>query len=290
VTGQNTSTGGPLIHQHRWSAWTLCPCHVTTLVDGEGHPARLHHRRTCLDCLTVELTTDPGRAGFLGAQEPPLEFTVTEQHLALVARLNIWWEVNSPSGSLGAVGVNQDRPYGNESILADLAAIVPSDSPDIDPADRLPELLRLHRETEWALQIVLSVGRFRPGRYERDDVDQPWQLADPEVSNYDFMELILFAHKVEDEGWDYALEHYPPRFENRELRWLADDPEEFNRFYQDLEPTLEEWWTQRDIDTSGLYHAHLKEREQRADEHRRRSGDAGPAAEPDELPGHGAVG
>jgi hypothetical protein len=45
----------------------------------------------------------------------------------------------------------------------------------------------------------------------------------PELSDYDFLELVAFDAKVDWEGFDYAFEEYPPRFESRELQAVADD-------------------------------------------------------------------
>ena len=46
--------------------------------------------------------------------------------------------------------------------------------------DNAERLERLHRETEQALQVVLSVGYLEPGRYERDGGygSRPWRAAE----------------------------------------------------------------------------------------------------------------
>lgn len=129
---------------------------------------------------------DDQRRLFESLRELP-EFTVTEDHLKLLRRLYVdWWEEGE--GFYGGACVNAKRPYGNSYVGRDIAEIV--DAPDedweyedgekayiTDEADE--RFLRLHVETMVALQIVLSVGEFRPGRYRRTNRwDIGWQRDD----------------------------------------------------------------------------------------------------------------
>ena len=77
-------------------------------------------------------------------------------------------------GDYGATGISPKRPYGNSYVEADLAEIVGAPDEDwvfengyksylTEQAAKL--FLRLHIEAMFALQIVLAVGEFRPGRY-----------------------------------------------------------------------------------------------------------------------------
>src|SRR5579862_893953 len=102
------------------------------------------------------------------------EFTVTEDHLKLLRRAFVdRWD---PGEGYGAVGINSKKPYGNSYVERDIAEIV--GAPDEDwlweggrkayVTDEAAErLTRLHVEAMVALQVVLAVGEFRPGRYRR---------------------------------------------------------------------------------------------------------------------------
>jgi hypothetical protein len=112
------------------------------------------------------------------------EFTVTEEHLKLLrhAYVNTW---DPGEAYYGAVGISPKKPYGNSYVERDIAEIL--DAPDEDweyedgeKANVTEEagnrFMRLHVETMFALQIVLAVGEFRPGHYQRSanwDID--WQ-------------------------------------------------------------------------------------------------------------------
>jgi len=101
------------------------------------------------------------------------EFTVTQDHLKLLRRAFVAWDLGE---GYGAPGINPKKPYSNSYVARDIAEIL--DVPDEDweyedghKAYVTPEaearLTRLHVETMVALQIVLATGEFRPGRYRR---------------------------------------------------------------------------------------------------------------------------
>jgi hypothetical protein len=98
-------------------------------------------------------------------------FTVTDEHVRLLRRAYVSWDETE----FGAPGIDPKRPYGNSNIYGDIAEIlglVDGDWQDeVEENWPPPELewrfLRLHVETAIALQIALTTGEFRPGRYVR---------------------------------------------------------------------------------------------------------------------------
>lgn len=108
----------------------------------------------------------------------PDTFTVTEQHLKLLRRMNVGWD---DSGK-GAPGVDAHRPYNSKWVFHDvadildpegMAAIAEADEEAIGAYEQAheEEFLRVHRETEYALDIALATGSFTPGTYRRT---APW--------------------------------------------------------------------------------------------------------------------
>ena len=95
-------------------------------------------------------------------------FTLTEQHLKLLKRANVYWE----DAESGAPAIDPKRPYGNSAAIIDVLEIL-----GIEPANRCrncgndysleQEQMadRLHRETETALEIVLATQSFTTGKY-----------------------------------------------------------------------------------------------------------------------------
>lgn len=94
---------------------------------------------------------------------------------------------------------------------------------------------------------------------------------DTPLSDYDFVELVAFASKVESEGFGYAYEEYPPHFEAPELAPIADDYSLLRQLFDEWEEALDEFWTRPDAED--VYDAHI-------DEARRRRREARAAAEP----------
>ena len=108
-------------------------------------------------------------------------FTLTDRHLALLKRANVDWD----DGEFGAPAIDCKRPYGNSDVLDDLADILGLEQFEDRHGDthlnREQEdlLVRLHRETQTALQIVLSrIGLpVSPGTYAADQYDTFWEPA-----------------------------------------------------------------------------------------------------------------
>jgi hypothetical protein len=102
------------------------------------------------------------------------EFTVTEDHLALLQHAHFYWDYGE---GYGAPAINPKRPYGNSYVERDIAEIL--EAPDSDwewedgekayPTPEAEErFTRLHVETMIVLHIILAAGEFEPGRYVRD--------------------------------------------------------------------------------------------------------------------------
>jgi hypothetical protein len=72
-------------------------------------------------------------------------FTVSDEHLRLLRRAYVSWDETE----FGAPEIDCKRPYGNSDML--------------------------HAETAVALQIALSTGEFRNGRYTREDGSHGWK-------------------------------------------------------------------------------------------------------------------
>lgn len=109
----------------------------------------------------------------------PSRFTLTAQHVKLLRAMYVYWE-DYPEEHDGAPAVDSKRPYGNSSVLRDVAKIIGEPPPDADGewADGQAErLLTIHAETATALQIVLITGSFDPGEFRKSDpyLSRSWQ-------------------------------------------------------------------------------------------------------------------
>lgn len=88
------------------------------------------------------------------------------------------------------------------------------------------------------------------------------------MSDYDWMEFVGFAWKVESEGYEYAAENYSPKFEDAALQELAHDETKLRALYRGHVNKVETWaeavgWKQ----SGALYDAHLLEEKQRRENH-----------------------
>lgn len=61
-------------------------------------------------------------------------------------------------------------------------------------------------------------------------------------SEYDWFELIAFNSKVRSEGFAYALENYPPRFEDPTMRMVAADPGRLREHHAAQQTAIDAWW------------------------------------------------
>lgn len=104
-------------------------------------------------------------------------FVLTEQHLLLLSRAYVTWQ----DCETGAPEINPKRPYGNSDVAGDVAEILGWEVPDEDDQDALDALedraMNIHRETQTALQVVLTARSFEPGLYEAVGWDYVWRRA-----------------------------------------------------------------------------------------------------------------
>lgn len=96
-------------------------------------------------------------------------FELTENHIKLLSKSFI--EFND-SRYYGASSVNIIHPYGNSDVVGDIYEILYGEEWDYsergEMGDELVnELMKIHRETATALQIVLCAKTFEPGLYEQ---------------------------------------------------------------------------------------------------------------------------
>lgn len=97
-------------------------------------------------------------------QEVKKTFALKEEHLKLLCHAHVGWN----DCEEGAPEIDPKRPYGNSSVhydVADILGIKLDDEAD-DFDEKRHEMLRLHNETEDALQIVLQLQTFETGMYE----------------------------------------------------------------------------------------------------------------------------
>ena len=102
-------------------------------------------------------------------------FMLTEEHIKLLKRAYVdWWDCE-----FGAPIINPKRPYGNSDVIGDIGEILgikPDNGEDF--TDEQEEgMNQIHKETQTALQIILSTGSFTPGLYEMVEYKR-WRMKD----------------------------------------------------------------------------------------------------------------
>ena len=111
----------------------------------------------------------------------PYVFTVTEEHLALLREFCVGWN----DAEYGAPEVNPKRPYGNSSGASDVHEVLTGETNyDLDE-DREKYCNRVHRETEYALEICLRVGEFKAGTFARRQYRSDWCRVDEKEQGHD---------------------------------------------------------------------------------------------------------
>jgi hypothetical protein len=104
-------------------------------------------------------------------------FRVRPEHITLLQNTYVSWD----DCEFGAPSIDCKRPYGNSSVLRNMAEIlnVPMTEDnygDLElPDDEVRRLYALHRETQTALQIFLRTGAMLAGLYEADAYRVNWQ-------------------------------------------------------------------------------------------------------------------
>jgi len=92
-------------------------------------------------------------------------FEVTKQHLKLLRNFQIGWQ----NCEFGAPEIDPKRPYGNSDVVEDIAVIL-----GIEPDHKA--CMKIHKETQTALEIALQTGKFKAGEYIRRKTWDTWKL------------------------------------------------------------------------------------------------------------------
>lgn len=113
------------------------------------------------------------------------EFTVTADHLTLLKHAYVRWS----EVEFGAPEIDGKRPYGDSSVLHDIAELIEPEFGKDDLVDwdtwidrNAERLTRLHVETALALQIALVIGEFRIGTFRKASryADRSWTRVEGE--------------------------------------------------------------------------------------------------------------
>ena len=84
-----------------------------------------------------------------------------------------------------------------------------------------------------------------------------------ELSPYDWRELAVFDRKVSSEGWGYAVDEYPPRFEFAGYEPLPSG--QLRELHRREKPGIERRWRENPAAMVDAHNAHLDEADRRAD-------------------------
>lgn len=96
-----------------------------------------------------------------------MEFQIKDYHLRLLKRMYVYWD----DSYLGAPSIDIKRPYGNSDVEYDVVEIVGGfdfDENNELSDDQMEQLEKIHRETQYALQICLVLGQFKTGNFYRE--------------------------------------------------------------------------------------------------------------------------
>ena len=99
-------------------------------------------------------------------------FNLTKEHLLLLRNSYVFW----CNAEFGAAGIDPKRPYGNSDVLNDIAKILNIEH----TVETEYHLNGVHEATKYALQIVLSTGKFKEGfyyRYKNDYCGMNWKIV-----------------------------------------------------------------------------------------------------------------
>jgi len=96
--------------------------------------------------------------------ERTVVFTITENHLNLLKRLNVEWY----DCEFGAPCIDPKRPYGNSNVESDIYEMTKMKG---------DKALFIHKEMQIVLQIIFATGLIETGDYEKQDQYdyQSWQ-------------------------------------------------------------------------------------------------------------------
>jgi len=101
-----------------------------------------------------------------------LTFELKPEHVKLLRNSFVIWE----DGEFGAATIDPKRPYGNSDVVEDILTILGL-NPELAEDEKYIEIATaLHKETQQALQVILSSGSFEPGIYETpDQYEEAWR-------------------------------------------------------------------------------------------------------------------
>lgn len=106
------------------------------------------------------------------------KFTLTKDHIKLIRKMWVGWQ----NCETGAPEIDPKRPYGNSNVPNDIHEILTGESigltdskRDVLTNEEEEKYLKLHKETEIALQIILSTGKFKIGNYECKVYKNDWK-------------------------------------------------------------------------------------------------------------------
>jgi hypothetical protein len=106
-----------------------------------------------------------------------IQFKLTEDHVKLIRQMNVDYDDYC---EFGAPEIDPKRPYGNSYVYGDIGQILgikPNDGFRDDPEfgdDQRDYMLKIHKETAEALQVILASGSFSTGIYEADKYCRNW--------------------------------------------------------------------------------------------------------------------
>ena len=98
-------------------------------------------------------------------------FTVTKDHIKLARNIVFDWN-DSEEVPLGRLMMDRRRPYGDSNIPRSIADAVWLKGVEVSSGEifltkeQEDYCLKLHREMETVLQIIVETGKFKSGTYE----------------------------------------------------------------------------------------------------------------------------
>jgi hypothetical protein len=103
-------------------------------------------------------------------------FLLKPEHIKLLEKAYIGWDKTE----FGAPAIDPKRPYGNSSVIEDIAEILDW---QVDPSTGLTKeqddyAYQLHKETQTALQIIVQHFKVPWGTYVSDDYGFRWKLKE----------------------------------------------------------------------------------------------------------------
>jgi hypothetical protein len=91
------------------------------------------------------------------------KFKITEAHLKLVKKMYVGWQ----DCEFGAPEIDPKRPYGNSDVISDILKILGIPYDNNNPNKALEDFaIKIHKDIEIVLQIILVIGEFKEGVYE----------------------------------------------------------------------------------------------------------------------------